>query len=182
MLLHCGQPAKLKVKKIVFEDIYVACVPTTLEQLKDDGGLILATSNKSFVYHAGLSSKQRWNVKALSLTRTKLLSALENISEYNPKALLKCLPPDAFYEEHAILYVVNWIKSNAVRGENLPLSIKSQAAKKSFPEVVSKENNIFGQKIVIPPVSTAKILQFHGALLECSPTIKPLFSVSTWRT
>ncbi|KAI9098376.1 hypothetical protein K1719_025001 [Acacia pycnantha] len=73
--------------------------------------------------------------------------------------------------------VVNWIKSNVVMGENLPLSIKSQAAKKSFPEVVSKENNIFGQKTVIPPVSTAKILQFHGTLLECSPTIKPLFSV-----
>ncbi|KAK4260524.1 hypothetical protein QN277_003623 [Acacia crassicarpa] len=51
--------------------------------------------------------------------------------------------------------VVNWIKSNAVMGENLAPSTKSLAAKKPFPEVVSKENNIFGQKTVFPPVSTA---------------------------
>ncbi|XP_028799207.1 uncharacterized protein LOC114754587 isoform X3 [Neltuma alba] len=51
--------------------------------------------------------------------------------------------------------VVNWIKSNAVKGENLPPATNSLAAKKPFPEVASKENNIFGQKTVSPPVSTA---------------------------
>ncbi|KAK4263759.1 hypothetical protein QN277_029134 [Acacia crassicarpa] len=35
MLLHFGQPAKLKTKKIVFEDVYVACDSATLEQLKE---------------------------------------------------------------------------------------------------------------------------------------------------
>lgn len=51
--------------------------------------------------------------------------------------------------------VVNWIKSNAVKGENLPPNTNFHAAKKSFPEVARKENNIFGQKTVFPPVSTA---------------------------
>lgn len=31
------------------------------------------------------------------------MSALESISGYNPEALLKRLPPDALYEERAIL-------------------------------------------------------------------------------
>jgi len=31
------------------------------------------------------------------------LSALETIAGYNPEALLKRLPPDALYEERAIL-------------------------------------------------------------------------------
>lgn len=51
--------------------------------------------------------------------------------------------------------VVNWIKSNATKGEILPPAVNSPAVKKSFPEVVTKENNIFGQTTVIPPVSTA---------------------------
>ncbi|XP_028768214.1 programmed cell death 6-interacting protein isoform X1 [Neltuma alba] len=35
MMLHFGQPAKLKTKKIVFEDVYAACDSATLEQLKE---------------------------------------------------------------------------------------------------------------------------------------------------
>ncbi|XP_027333753.1 vacuolar sorting protein 39-like [Abrus precatorius] len=54
-------------------------------------------------WHADLSAQQKWDEKAYSPTRKKLLSALESISGYSPEALLKRLPPDALYEERAIL-------------------------------------------------------------------------------
>ncbi|RVW51828.1 Vam6/Vps39-like protein [Vitis vinifera] len=49
--------------------------------------------------------RMRWGNGRESLfpTRKKLLSALESISGYNPEGLLKRLPPDALYEERAIL-------------------------------------------------------------------------------
>lgn len=54
-------------------------------------------------WHADLSAQQKWDEKAYSPTRKKLLSALESISGYNSEALLKRLPADALYEERAIL-------------------------------------------------------------------------------
>lgn len=54
-------------------------------------------------WHADLSAQQKWDEKDYSPTRKKLLSALDSISGYNPEALLKRLPPDALYEERAIL-------------------------------------------------------------------------------
>ncbi|KAG4987922.1 hypothetical protein JHK84_030505 [Glycine max] len=54
-------------------------------------------------WHADLSAQQKWDEKDHSPTRKKLLTALESIAGYNPEALLKRLPPDALYEEHAIL-------------------------------------------------------------------------------
>ncbi|XP_027362680.1 vacuolar sorting protein 39-like [Abrus precatorius] len=54
-------------------------------------------------WHAALSAQQKWDEKAYSPTRKKLLSALESISGYSPEASLKRLPPDALYEERAIL-------------------------------------------------------------------------------
>ncbi|KAE7999926.1 hypothetical protein FH972_004306 [Carpinus fangiana] len=54
-------------------------------------------------WYADLSAQQKWDEKAYSSTRKKLLSALESISGYNPEALLKRLPLDALYEERAIL-------------------------------------------------------------------------------
>lgn len=54
-------------------------------------------------WHADLSAQGKWDEKAYSPTRKKLLSALESISGYNPEGLLKRLPPDALYEERAIL-------------------------------------------------------------------------------
>ena len=54
-------------------------------------------------WYAELSAQQKWDEKAYSPTRKKLLSALESILGYNPEALLKHLPPDALYEERAIL-------------------------------------------------------------------------------
>ncbi|PHT43680.1 hypothetical protein CQW23_17705 [Capsicum baccatum] len=53
--------------------------------------------------YAELNSQQKWDEKTCSPTRKKLLSALESISGYNPEVLLKRLPPDALYEERAIL-------------------------------------------------------------------------------
>ncbi|CAN1166527.1 Vacuolar sorting protein 39 [Linum perenne] len=53
--------------------------------------------------YAELSGQQKWDEKAYSPTRKKLLSALEGISGYNPEALLKRLPPDVLCEERAIL-------------------------------------------------------------------------------
>ncbi|KAH0744878.1 hypothetical protein KY290_032871 [Solanum tuberosum] len=53
--------------------------------------------------YAELSSQQKWDEKSCSPTRKKLLSALESISGYNPEVLLKRLPPDAMYEERALL-------------------------------------------------------------------------------
>ncbi|KAG6396280.1 hypothetical protein SASPL_142427 [Salvia splendens] len=54
-------------------------------------------------WYKDLNSQQKWDEKAFSPTRKKLLSALEGISGYNPEVLLKRLPPDALYEERAIL-------------------------------------------------------------------------------
>ncbi|CAL0331864.1 unnamed protein product [Lupinus luteus] len=54
-------------------------------------------------WYTDLSAQQKWDEKAYSPTRKKLLSALESISGYNPEALLKRLPSDALYEERAIL-------------------------------------------------------------------------------
>ncbi|KAK1270003.1 hypothetical protein QJS04_geneDACA006178 [Acorus gramineus] len=54
-------------------------------------------------WHAGLMEEQKWDEKLYSPTRKKLLSAFENISGYNPDALLKRLPTNALYEERAIL-------------------------------------------------------------------------------
>ncbi|CAK9152399.1 unnamed protein product [Ilex paraguariensis] len=54
-------------------------------------------------WYADLSAQQKWDEKAYSPTRKKLLSALESISGYNPDVLFKRLPPDALYEERAIL-------------------------------------------------------------------------------
>ncbi|KAF5752976.1 vam6/Vps39-like protein [Tripterygium wilfordii] len=54
-------------------------------------------------WHADLTAEQKWDEKAYSPTRKKLISALENISGYNPEALLKRLPVDALYEERAVL-------------------------------------------------------------------------------
>ncbi|KAL5754650.1 hypothetical protein ACOSP7_022870 [Xanthoceras sorbifolium] len=54
-------------------------------------------------WYVDLSAQQRWDEKDYSPTRKKLLSALESISGYNPEPLLKRLPPDALYEERAIL-------------------------------------------------------------------------------
>lgn len=53
--------------------------------------------------YAELSSQQKWDEKTCPPTRKKLLSALESISGYNPEVLLKRLPPDALYEERALL-------------------------------------------------------------------------------
>lgn len=54
-------------------------------------------------WHAELSAQQKWDESAYSSTRKKLLSALECISGYNPEVLLNRLPPDALFEERAIL-------------------------------------------------------------------------------
>ncbi|GAB4827022.1 Vam6/Vps39-like protein [Ancistrocladus abbreviatus] len=54
-------------------------------------------------WYAELSSQDKWDEKAYSPTRKKLLSALDCISGYNPEALLKRLPAEALYEERAIL-------------------------------------------------------------------------------
>lgn len=54
-------------------------------------------------WYANLKAEGKWDEKTYSLTRKKLLSALENISGYNPEVLLKRLPTDALYEERAIL-------------------------------------------------------------------------------
>lgn len=54
-------------------------------------------------WYSDLSAQQKWDEKAYSPTRKKLLSALESISGYNPEVLLKRLPADALYEERAIL-------------------------------------------------------------------------------
>ncbi|XP_055804597.1 vacuolar sorting protein 39-like isoform X2 [Solanum dulcamara] len=53
--------------------------------------------------YAEHNSQQKWDEKTCPPPRKKLLSALESISGYNPEVLLKRLPPDAMYEERAIL-------------------------------------------------------------------------------
>ncbi|XP_051127067.1 vacuolar sorting protein 39 [Andrographis paniculata] len=54
-------------------------------------------------WYTDLNSQQKWDEKTFSPTRKKLLSTLESISGYNPEVLLKRLPPNALYEERAIL-------------------------------------------------------------------------------
>ncbi|KAE8707094.1 MIP18 family protein [Hibiscus syriacus] len=54
-------------------------------------------------WYSELSAQQIWDEKAYSPTRKKLLSALKCITGYNPEALLRRLPPDALFEERAIL-------------------------------------------------------------------------------
>lgn len=54
-------------------------------------------------WYRDLKEQQNWDEKTYSSTRRKLLSALESISGYNAEALLKRLPLDGLYEEHAIL-------------------------------------------------------------------------------
>lgn len=54
-------------------------------------------------WYSDLRAQQKWDEKVYSPTRKKLLSALESISGYSPESLLKRLPPDALYEERAIL-------------------------------------------------------------------------------
>ncbi|XP_050371906.1 vacuolar sorting protein 39 [Argentina anserina] len=54
-------------------------------------------------WYAELSAQHKWEEQTYSLTRKKLLSVLESISGYSPEALLKRLPADALYEEHAVL-------------------------------------------------------------------------------
>ncbi|VFQ75451.1 unnamed protein product [Cuscuta campestris] len=54
-------------------------------------------------WYAELNSQKNWDEKIFSPTRKKLQSALESVSGYNPEILLKRLPLDALYEEHAIL-------------------------------------------------------------------------------
>ncbi|KAK8685821.1 hypothetical protein V6N13_124855 [Hibiscus sabdariffa] len=54
-------------------------------------------------WYSELSAQQIWDEKEYSPTRKKLVSALESISGYNPEALLKRLPPEALFEERAIL-------------------------------------------------------------------------------
>ncbi|XP_073293751.1 vacuolar sorting protein 39-like isoform X1 [Primulina huaijiensis] len=54
-------------------------------------------------WYADLNSQGKWDEKIYSPTRKKLLSALDSISRYNPEIILKRLPPDALYEERAIL-------------------------------------------------------------------------------
>lgn len=56
-----------------------------------------------FEWYSDLRAQQKWDEKTYSPTRKKLLSALENISGYNPEAFLKRLPADELYEERAIL-------------------------------------------------------------------------------
>ncbi|XVF62028.1 hypothetical protein PTKIN_Ptkin08bG0184100 [Pterospermum kingtungense] len=54
-------------------------------------------------WYSEQSAQQIWDEKAYSPTRKKLLSAMESISGYSPEALLRRLPPDALFEERAIL-------------------------------------------------------------------------------
>ncbi|MED6150232.1 Vam6/Vps39-like protein [Stylosanthes scabra] len=54
-------------------------------------------------WHADLTSEKKWDEKVYSSKRKKLLSTLESLSAYHPDALLRRLPPNALYEERAIL-------------------------------------------------------------------------------
>lgn len=54
-------------------------------------------------WYDDLAAQKKWDEKAYTPTRKKLLSALEGISGYTPEVLLKRLPKDALYEERAIL-------------------------------------------------------------------------------
>ncbi|KAK9066891.1 hypothetical protein SSX86_014215 [Deinandra increscens subsp. villosa] len=54
-------------------------------------------------WHSDLMAQKTWDEKTYTPTRKKLISGLQSISEYNPEVLLKQIPPDALYEERAIL-------------------------------------------------------------------------------
>ncbi|XP_047313563.1 vacuolar sorting protein 39-like [Impatiens glandulifera] len=54
-------------------------------------------------WYTELNTQQKWDEKDYSPTRKKLMSALENITGYNPELLLNRLPTNALYEERAIL-------------------------------------------------------------------------------
>ncbi|XP_071701680.1 vacuolar sorting protein 39-like [Rutidosis leptorrhynchoides] len=54
-------------------------------------------------WYADLTAQNKWDEKAYTPTRKKLLSALEGISGYAPELLLKRLPTDALFEERALL-------------------------------------------------------------------------------
>lgn len=54
-------------------------------------------------WYADLTAQKKWDEKAYTPTRKKLLSALEGISGYTPEVLLKRLPTDALFEERALL-------------------------------------------------------------------------------
>ncbi|KAL3505909.1 hypothetical protein ACH5RR_031291 [Cinchona calisaya] len=54
-------------------------------------------------WYSDLKDQGKWDEKTYPPKRKKLVSALENISGYNPEVLLKRLPPDALDEERAIL-------------------------------------------------------------------------------
>ncbi|MFS7973297.1 putative vacuolar sorting protein 39/Transforming growth factor beta receptor-associated domain 2 [Helianthus anomalus] len=53
--------------------------------------------------YADLTAQNKWDEKTYTPSRKKLISALQNISEYNPEVSLKQIPADALYEERAIL-------------------------------------------------------------------------------
>nr|XP_043618228.1 vacuolar sorting protein 39-like [Erigeron canadensis] len=55
-------------------------------------------------WYADLTARKKWDEKAFTPTRKKLISALQSISEYNLEVLLKRIPADAMYEERAILF------------------------------------------------------------------------------
>lgn len=54
-------------------------------------------------WYADLTAQKKWDEKAYTPTRKKLLSALEGISGYTPEVLLKRLPTNALFEERALL-------------------------------------------------------------------------------
>ncbi|KAK1433282.1 hypothetical protein QVD17_10192 [Tagetes erecta] len=54
-------------------------------------------------WYSDLKTQKTWDEKTYTPTRKKLISGLQNISEYNSEVLLKQIPADALYEERAIL-------------------------------------------------------------------------------
>ncbi|KAG0503715.1 hypothetical protein HPP92_003787 [Vanilla planifolia] len=54
-------------------------------------------------WYRDLKGQNKWVENVYSSTRKKLLSALDVIPAHNAEAILRRLPTDAFYEEHAIL-------------------------------------------------------------------------------
>ncbi|KAI3785289.1 hypothetical protein L1987_44405 [Smallanthus sonchifolius] len=54
-------------------------------------------------WYSDQMDQKTWDEKIYTPTRKKLVSWLQNISEYNPEVLLKQIPADALYEERAIL-------------------------------------------------------------------------------
>ncbi|XP_076960702.1 vacuolar sorting protein 39-like isoform X2 [Bidens hawaiensis] len=54
-------------------------------------------------WYSDLADQKQWDEQTYTPTRKKLIAALQNMSEYNPEALLKQIPTDALYEERALL-------------------------------------------------------------------------------